>query len=58
LIKKQPVNCGKIKKPNISDFHPFGVQCFILNNKDDLGKFDSKSDEGILLGYSESSKAY
>jgi len=42
------MNCGKIKKPNISYFHPFGVQCFILDNKDSLGKFDSKSDEGIL----------
>ena len=52
------MNCGKIKKPNISYFNPFRVQCYILNNKDNLGKFDSKSDEGILLRYSESSKVY
>ena len=26
--------------------------------RDNLGKFDSKYDYGILLGYSESSKAY
>jgi len=58
LIKKTPYELWKNKKPNISYFHPFGVQCFILNNKDSLGKFESKSDEGILLGYSESSKAY
>ena len=31
---------------------------FYLNTKDQLGKFDSKSDEGIFLGYSERSKAY
>ncbi|KAI3672740.1 hypothetical protein L6452_38838 [Arctium lappa] len=32
--------------------------CFILNNKDQLGKFDSKADDGIFLGYSSISKAY
>ena len=32
---------------------------FILNNgKDNLGKFDAKSDVGIFLGYSTNSKAY
>ena len=32
---------------------------FVLNNgKDNLGKFDSKSDEGIFLGYSSNSKAF
>ena len=37
----------------------FGCQCFILNNdKNNLNKFDAKSDEGIFLGYSISSKAY
>jgi len=42
----------------ISYFHPFGIQCSILITKDNLGKFDSKSDEGISLEYSETSKAY
>ncbi|KAI3697733.1 hypothetical protein L6452_30830 [Arctium lappa] len=32
--------------------------CFILNNKDQLGKFDPKADDGIFLGYSSISKAY
>ncbi|CAA7058249.1 unnamed protein product [Microthlaspi erraticum] len=32
--------------------------CFILNDKDQLGKFDSRSDEGIFLGYSGNSSAY
>lgn len=32
---------------------------FVLNNsKDDLGKFDLRSDEGIFIGYSSTSKAY
>lgn len=34
-------------------------KCFILNDrKDNLGKFDAKVDEGIFLGYSNSSKAF
>ena len=47
------MNCGRDENPNISYFHPFGYKCFILNTKDKLGKFDSKSDNGIFLGYSK-----
>ncbi|KAF7123464.1 hypothetical protein RHSIM_Rhsim12G0122300 [Rhododendron simsii] len=47
------------KKPNISHFRAFGCKCFVHNNDmDDLGKFDARSDEGIFVGYSTSSKAY
>ncbi|KAF7148484.1 hypothetical protein RHSIM_Rhsim03G0198100 [Rhododendron simsii] len=31
---------------------------FVISNIHDLGKFDSKSDEGIFIGYSLTSKAY
>ena len=56
---KTPYEIWKGKKPNISYFHPFGCKVFILNNgKDNLGKFDAKSDVGIFLGYSTNSKAY
>ena len=58
ILKKTPYELWKGHKPNISYFHPFGCQCFILNTKDNLGKFDSKCDSRILLGYFESSKAY
>ena len=44
-------------KPNITYFHPFGCKYFILNTKDNLGKFDSKSDNEIFLGYFQTSKA-
>ncbi|XP_019226340.1 PREDICTED: uncharacterized protein LOC109207804 [Nicotiana attenuata] len=58
-LKKTPYELWNGKKPNISYFHPFGCKCFIHNNgKDNLGKFDPKSDEGIFLGYSPSSRAY
>ena len=39
-------------------FRVFGSKCFILNDRENLGKFDAKSDEGIFLGYSTSSRAY
>ncbi|KAH9704489.1 hypothetical protein KPL70_011489 [Citrus sinensis] len=35
-----------------------GKTLFVGNRCDNLGKFDSKSDVGIFLGYSNSSKAY
>ena len=36
----------------------FGSKCYILNDQENLGKFDAKSDEGIFLGYSTTSWAY
>ena len=53
-----PYELWKGRRPNISHFHPFGCKCFILNTKDQLAKFDSKMDEGIFLGYSDTSKVY
>ncbi|GJV35802.1 reverse transcriptase domain-containing protein [Tanacetum coccineum] len=46
------------KPPSISFMRPFGCPLTILNTLDPLGKFDRKSDEGYLLGYSTSSKAF
>ncbi|GKA33598.1 putative ribonuclease H-like domain-containing protein [Tanacetum coccineum] len=46
------------KPPSISFMRPFGCLLTILNTLDPLGKFDGKSDEGYLLGYSTSSKAF
>ena len=43
----------------MSHLKVFGCKCYILNNgKDNLGKFDAKSDKGIFLGYSLNSHAY
>ena len=59
ILKKTPYELLKNKKPNISYFHPFGCKCFVLNNgKENLGKFDARSDKAIFLGYSLNSKAY
>ncbi|KAH9687354.1 Integrase catalytic domain-containing protein [Citrus sinensis] len=57
-LNKTPYKLWKDKKPNIGYFKCFGCKCFILNTKDNLDKFDPKSDVGIFLGYSNSSKAY
>ena len=57
-LDKTPYELWKNKKPNISYFKVFGSKCSILNTKDNLGKFDAKSNVGIFLGYSSSSKAY
>ena len=57
-LDKTSYELWKNKKPNISYFKVFGSKCFILNTKDNLGKFDAKSNVGIFLGYSSSSKAY
>ncbi|GJX80725.1 putative ribonuclease H-like domain-containing protein [Tanacetum coccineum] len=44
--------------PSISFMKPFGCPLTILNTLDSLGKFDGKSDEGYLLGYFTTSKAF
>nr|GFB64264.1 putative ribonuclease H-like domain-containing protein [Tanacetum cinerariifolium] len=45
-------------KPSISYLKPFGCHVTILNTSNPLEKFDKKSDEGYIVGYSISSKAY
>nr|GEW46882.1 hypothetical protein [Tanacetum cinerariifolium] len=44
--------------PSVSHFKPFGCHVTILNMSDHLGKFDGKADEGYIVGYSKSNKAY
>ncbi|GJY87594.1 ribonuclease H-like domain-containing protein, partial [Tanacetum coccineum] len=46
------------KPSSISFMRPFGCPLTILNTLDPLGKFDGKSDEGCLVGYSTTSKAF
>ncbi|GJW84955.1 putative ribonuclease H-like domain-containing protein [Tanacetum coccineum] len=46
------------QKPIISYIRPFGCHVTILDTLSVLGKFDGKSDEGFLVGYSPNSKAY
>ena len=56
--KKTSYEIWREKKPKVKYFRIFGSKCYILNDRENLGKFDAKSDEGIFLGYSTNSQAY
>ena len=56
--KTSPYQILKGKTPNLSHMHVFGCLCYILNDKEHLGKFEAKSDVGMFLGYSTNSSAY
>nr|GFA79397.1 retrovirus-related Pol polyprotein from transposon TNT 1-94 [Tanacetum cinerariifolium] len=46
------------RTPSIGFMRPFGCPVTILNTLNPLGKFDGKVNEGFLVGYSVSSKAF
>lgn len=46
------------RKPNISYFIVFGCKLYLFRKGTRLSKFENKYDEGFLLIYSTSSKAY
>nr|GEV06192.1 ribonuclease H-like domain-containing protein [Tanacetum cinerariifolium] len=55
---KNPYELLHGRTPSISFMRPFGFHVTILNTLDSLGKFDRKVDEGFLVRYSVSSKAF
>ncbi|GJS26232.1 putative ribonuclease H-like domain-containing protein, partial [Tanacetum coccineum] len=55
---KTPYELITGKLPIISYIRPFGCHVTILNTIDHLAKFEEKADEGFLVGYSLSSKAF
>ena len=46
------------KTPTVKYFKVFGSKCYIKRTDENLGKFEPRADEGILLGYSSRSKGY
>ncbi|XP_043692925.1 uncharacterized protein LOC122643365, partial [Telopea speciosissima] len=58
ILLKTPYELYHNKLPKVDYFKVFGCICYILNTKDNLGKFDAKADDGIFLGYSSNSRAY
>ncbi|GJX41504.1 putative ribonuclease H-like domain-containing protein [Tanacetum coccineum] len=54
---KTPYELIRGRPPLIDFMKPFGCFVAILNNRDHLGKFDEKADEGYFVGYSVISKA-
>nr|GEZ80930.1 retrovirus-related Pol polyprotein from transposon TNT 1-94 [Tanacetum cinerariifolium] len=55
---KTPYELLRRRTPSIGFMRPFGCLVTILNTLDSLGKFKGKVDEGFLVGYSVSSKAF
>ncbi|GJT25554.1 putative ribonuclease H-like domain-containing protein [Tanacetum coccineum] len=55
---KTPYELFNKRSPAIGFLRPFGCHVLILNTLDTLDKFDAKGDEGYLVGYSMSSKAF
>ena len=51
--KKTPYELWKGRKPNVKYFRIFGSNCFILKDRENVGKFDSRSDEGMILLYKQ-----
>jgi hypothetical protein len=45
------------RKPSGSHFRPFGCKCFVLKHGN-LDKFESRSFDGILLGYTPLGRSY
>jgi hypothetical protein len=44
-------------KPSVSHLRPFGCKCFVLKYGN-LDKFESRSSDGILLGYTPHGRSY
>ena len=57
-IRKTCYELWKGKKPSVKYFKVFGSRCYVLKDHENLGKFESKSEEGIFLGNSTKSWAY
>jgi hypothetical protein len=43
---------------NVKHFRVFGSKCYITREDGRMGKFDSRVDKGILVGYSSTRKSY
>ena len=56
--KKTQYELWRGKKPVVKYFRIFGSDCYILRDRENLEKFDAKSDKGYFLGYSSTSRAY
>ena len=55
---KTPYQLWKGRPASIKHFRIFGSKCYIKKNHKNMGKLDSRTDEGILVGYSFSTKEY
>jgi hypothetical protein len=56
--EKTPYQLLYNKRPNIKFFHVFGCKCYVLNDREPIGKFDPKGDDAIFIGYAWDTVAY
>lgn len=53
ILNKNSYELLNNMKPKVNYLRTRGCKHFVLNNgKDDLGKFDARSDEEVFIGYS------
>jgi hypothetical protein len=55
---KTPYDIWKGRPTNVKHFRVFGSKFYIKREDGKIGKFDSRVDKGILVGYSRKRKAY
>jgi hypothetical protein len=55
---KTPYELWKGRPTNVKHFRVFRSKCYIKREDGRIGKFDSRVDKGILVGYSRKRKAY
>ncbi|KAK1650674.1 hypothetical protein QYE76_068479 [Lolium multiflorum] len=58
LHNKTPYELLTGNKPNVMYIRVFGCKCLVKNNEGKLGKFETRTIEGIFVGYAENSHAY
>jgi hypothetical protein len=57
ILHLTPFNLRFGRKPYVSHFRPFGSKCFVLKHGN-IDKFESRSFDGILLGYTPHGRSY
>jgi hypothetical protein len=55
---KTPYELWKGRPTNVKHFRVFGRKCYIKREDGRMGKFDSRVDKGVLVGYSSTRKSY
>jgi hypothetical protein len=55
---KTPCELWKGRPTNVKHFRVFGSKCYIKREDGKIGKFDSRVDKGVIVGYSSTRKAY
>jgi hypothetical protein len=48
---KTPYELWKERPTNVKNFRFFGSKCYIKIEDGGMGKFDSRVDKGVLVGY-------